>query len=62
MRQERIGGVRNCIEQGKEWEACESKERCLPLNDDIEKADIDFPNSAACTEALAQVRKDGSRS
>ena len=36
--------MRNYIKKGKLWEAFESEERVILLIDEIDKADIEFPN------------------
>ncbi|WP_268625359.1 AAA family ATPase, partial [Escherichia coli] len=36
--------VRNYIKKGKLWEAFEAEERVILLIDEIDKADIEFPN------------------
>src|SRR5574343_165998 len=41
---ERVHDVRNYIKKGKLWEAFESDERVILLIDEIDKADIEFPN------------------
>ncbi len=41
---ERVGDVRNYIKKGKLWEAFEADERVVLLIDEIDKADIEFPN------------------
>ncbi len=41
---ERVGDIRNYIEKGKLWEAFEAEERVVLLIDEIDKADIEFPN------------------
>jgi len=41
---ERVHDVRNYIRKGKMWEAFESQERAVLLIDEIDKADIEFPN------------------
>jgi len=41
---ERVKDVRNYIKKGKLWEAFESGERPVLLIDEIDKADIEFPN------------------
>ena len=41
---ERVGDIRNYIKRGKLWEAFESEERVVLLIDEIDKADIEFPN------------------
>ena len=40
----RISDIANYIKKGKIWEAFESDERCVLLIDEIDKADIEFPN------------------
>ena len=41
---ERVKDIGNYIKKGKLWEAFESKERPVLLIDEIDKADIEFPN------------------
>ncbi|MEX2488469.1 MAG: MoxR family ATPase [Pseudomonadales bacterium] len=41
---DRVHDIRNYIEKGKLWEAFESDERVVLLIDEIDKADIEFPN------------------
>ena len=41
---ERVGDIRNYIKKGKLWEAFEAQERVVLLIDEIDKADIEFPN------------------
>ncbi len=41
---DRVGDIRNYIKKGKLWEAFESDERVVLLIDEIDKADIEFPN------------------
>src|SRR3954464_1762981 len=41
---ERVKDVKNYIKKGKLWEAFESPQRPVLLIDEIDKADIDFPN------------------
>ena len=41
---EKVKDIRNYIIQGKLWEAFESGKRPVPLIDEIDKADIEFPN------------------
>jgi len=41
---ERVHDIRNYIKQGKLWEAFESEQRAVLLIDEIDKADIEFPN------------------
>jgi len=41
---ERVNDVRNYIRKGKLWEAFEADERPVLLIDEIDKADIEFPN------------------
>ena len=41
---EKVHDVRNYIKKGKLWEAFESEERAILLIDEIDKADIEFPN------------------
>src|SRR5207342_2488053 len=42
--EERVKDVKNYIKKGKMWEAFESKARPVLLIDEIDKADIEFPN------------------
>ena len=41
---ERVKDIRNYISKGKLWEAFERKKRPILLIDEIDKADIEFPN------------------
>ena len=41
---ERVKDISNYIEKGKLWEAFSSKERIVLLVDEVDKADIEFPN------------------
>ena len=41
---ERVKDIRNYIKKGKLWEAFEADERVVLLIDEIDKADIEFPN------------------
>ena len=41
---EKVKDIKNDIKQGKLWEAFESNERPILLIDEIDKADIEFPN------------------
>ncbi|MYD79350.1 MAG: MoxR family ATPase [Gammaproteobacteria bacterium] len=41
---ERVGDIRNYIKRGKLWDAFDSNERVVLLIDEIDKADIEFPN------------------
>lgn len=41
---DRVYDVKNYIKPGKLWEAFTSEERCVLLIDEIDKADIEFPN------------------
>lgn len=41
---ERVNDIANYINKGKLWEAFESDERVVLLIDEIDKADIEFPN------------------
>ncbi|MDO9620523.1 MAG: MoxR family ATPase, partial [Moraxellaceae bacterium] len=41
---ERVHDIRNYIKKGKLWEAFEADERVVLLIDEIDKADIEFPN------------------
>jgi len=40
----RVGDIRNYIMPGKLWEAFQSEQRAVLLIDEIDKADIEFPN------------------
>ena len=40
----RISDISNYIKRGKIWEAFENDKRCVLLIDEIDKADIEFPN------------------
>ena len=42
--EERVHDVRNYIRKGKLWEAFEADEKVVLLIDEIDKADIEFPN------------------
>ncbi|MHA6267904.1 AAA family ATPase [Aliiroseovarius sp. CAU 1755] len=42
--EERVHDVRNYIKRGKLWEAFDADERVVLLIDEIDKADIEFPN------------------
>ncbi|MDG9922721.1 MULTISPECIES: MoxR family ATPase [unclassified Pseudomonas] len=44
LNSEKVHDVRNYIKKGKLWEAFESEERVILLIDEIDKADIEFPN------------------
>lgn len=44
LNSEKVQDVRNYINKGKLWEAFESDERVILLIDEIDKADIEFPN------------------
>ena len=41
---DRVYNIKNYIKPGKLWEAFTSEERCVLLIDEIDKADIEFPN------------------
>ena len=41
---ERVNDVRNYIRKGKLWQAFEAEDRVVLLIDEIDKADIEFPN------------------
>ena len=41
---ERVADIRNYIKRGKLWDAFTSDERCVLLIDEVDKADIEFPN------------------
>src|SRR5687768_12176199 len=40
----RVAGIGNCIVPGRLWEAFASERRVVLLIDEIDKADIEFPN------------------
>ena len=42
--EERVHDVKNYIKKGKVWEAFEAGEKVVLLIDEIDKADIEFPN------------------
>ena len=42
--EEGVGNIRNYIEQGPLWRAFEEEARSVVLIDEIDKADIEFPN------------------
>jgi MoxR-like ATPase len=42
--EERVHDVKNYIKKGKLWQAFEAGEKCVLLIDEIDKADIEFPN------------------
>ena len=42
--EDRVHDISNYIKKGKLWEAFESKKRPILLIDEIDKADIEFPN------------------
>ncbi len=42
--EERVADIRHYINKGKLWEAFESEQRAVLLIDEIDKADIEFPN------------------
>ena len=42
--EEKVHDVRNYIRKGKRWEAFEADEKVVLLIDEIDKADIEFPN------------------
>jgi MoxR-like ATPase len=42
--EEKVHDVKNYIRKGKLWQAFERKEKCVLLIDEIDKADIEFPN------------------
>jgi MoxR-like ATPase len=44
LNSEKVHDVRNYIKKGKLWEAFEAEERVILLIDEIDKADIEFPN------------------
>ena len=41
---ERVYDIKNYIKPGKLWQAFSSEQRCVLLIDEIDKADIEFPN------------------
>jgi MoxR-like ATPase len=41
---ERVKDIKNYIKKGKLWEAFESEKQVVLLIDEIDKADIEFPN------------------
>ena len=41
---DRVNDIKNYIKKGKLWEAFEAEERVVLLIDEIDKADIEFPN------------------
>jgi len=41
---ERVHDIRHYIKRGKLWQAFDSEQRCVLLIDEIDKADIEFPN------------------
>ncbi len=41
---DKVHDIRNYLKKGKLWEAFESEERVILLIDEIDKADIEFPN------------------
>jgi MoxR-like ATPase len=41
---ERVRDIRNYVSRGKLWEAFTAEETCVLLIDEIDKADIEFPN------------------
>lgn len=44
MGDDRVYDIKNYIKPGKLWEAFTSESRCVLLIDEIDKADIEFPN------------------
>ena len=40
----RVQDVANYIRRGKLWEACDRDDRCVLLIDEVDKADVEFPN------------------
>jgi MoxR-like ATPase len=44
LRDDRVNDVRNYIRKGKLWQAFEAEARVVLLIDEIDKADIEFPN------------------
>ena len=45
----RVKDVKNYIKKGKLWEAFEAQEKVVLLIDEIDKADIEFPNAVSYT-------------
>lgn len=41
---EKVNDIRNYLRKGKLWEAFESEGQCVLLIDEVDKADIEFPN------------------
>ena len=41
---DRVHDIKNYIKKGKLWEAFTSEEQCVLLIDEVDKADIEFPN------------------
>ena len=42
--EEKVNDIKNYIRKGKLWQAFEAKKKCVLLIDEIDKADIEFPN------------------
>lgn len=40
----KVNDIKNYIRKGKLWQAFEAKKKCVLLIDEIDKADIEFPN------------------
>ena len=40
----KVNNIKNYIRKGKLWQAFEAKNKCVLLIDEIDKADIEFPN------------------
>ena len=40
----KVNNIKNYIRKGKLWQAFEAQEKCVLLIDEIDKADIEFPN------------------
>ncbi|MBT4778749.1 MAG: MoxR family ATPase [Rhodobacteraceae bacterium] len=40
----KVNNIKNYIRKGKLWQAFEAKKKCVLLIDEIDKADIEFPN------------------
>ena len=40
----KVNNIKNYIRKGKLWQAFKTKEKCVLLIDEIDKADIEFPN------------------
>ena len=44
LKDKKINNISNYIKKGKIWDAFELKDKCVLLIDEIDKADIEFPN------------------